>query len=95
MLPAGWDLARTREHVPGARPLDPSAHDVLWVSGIDQYRRLEAPTLIDCEGLYLILAEPEHGWWTGQLDHSSGSIVCWGPTGPTMISVRHSRPCSR
>lgn len=77
MLPAGWDLARVREQLPAARLLDPSAHDVFRVTG-DEHVRLDARTIIDCDGLCLVLADPDDGWWMGQLDRSGESIVCWG-----------------
>lgn len=82
MLPAGWDLARIREHVPGSQLLDPSKFDVLWVVDVDKFQPLEARTVIDCGGLCLVLADPEEGWWMGQLDRSRGAIVCWGIYGP-------------
>ena len=71
------DLARVRDHAPAARLLDPSAHDVFRVTDSDRVR-LDARTVIDCDGLCLVLADPDDGWWMGQLDRSGGSIVCWG-----------------
>ncbi len=73
MLPAGWDLARIREHVPGARLLDASEHDVLWVVDVGEHLSLEARTVIDCGGLYLVLADPDDGWWMGQSPTSAAS----------------------
>lgn len=78
MLPARWDVARIRQQVPGARLIDPSEHAVVAVLGAGEHVRLEASTIIECDGLFLVLADPDDGWWMGEVDRSDGSIVCWG-----------------
>lgn len=78
MLPDGWDVARIREHVPGARLVDPSTQAVFSVVDGEERVPLEASTIIDCDGLFLVLADPDHGWWMGEQDRAGGSIICWG-----------------
>jgi hypothetical protein len=81
-LPRDWTLERVRSVQPTAVLLDPAEHLVVYESGIArELRELQPAVIIGVGDFAVVRAAGTGDWWTGQLDHSDGSITCWATYG--------------